>query len=31
MSQDVLDDWVTSLFSTHGNRKIAKLVRVGQD
>jgi hypothetical protein len=31
MSQDVLDDWIASLLSTHSNREIAKLVHVGQD
>jgi hypothetical protein len=31
MSQDVLDDWITSLLSTRSNREIAKLVHVGQD
>jgi hypothetical protein len=31
MNQDVLDDWIASLLSTRSNRKIPKLVHVGQD
>jgi hypothetical protein len=31
MSQDVLDDWITSLLSTRSNREIAKLVHIDQD
>jgi hypothetical protein len=31
MSQDVLDDWITSLLLTRSNREIAKLVHVSQD
>jgi hypothetical protein len=31
MSQDVLDDWISSLLSTRSNREIAKLVHVDQD
>jgi hypothetical protein len=31
MSEDVLDDWIASLLSIRSNRKIAKLVHIGQD
>jgi hypothetical protein len=31
MSQEVLDNWIASLFLTRGNREIAKLFLVGQD
>jgi hypothetical protein len=31
MTQDVLEDWITSLLSTRINREITKLVHVVQD